>query len=61
MYPQYIYTAKFQGDKTISSKVEFIVINSQSHMLLIVDEDNTGSFNENQIAGEMFGCDCAII
>ena len=62
MYPQYMYTAKFQGDKTISSKVEFIVTNSQSHMLLIVEdkhEDNTGSFNdwsENQIAGEMFGC-----
>jgi hypothetical protein len=62
MYPQYMYTAKFQGDKTISSKVEFIVTNSQSYVLLIVEdkhEDNTGSFNdwsENQIAGEMFGC-----
>ena len=39
MYPQYMYTAKFQGDKTISSKVEFIVTNSQSHMLLIVEDD----------------------
>ncbi|KAI8576784.1 hypothetical protein K450DRAFT_274365 [Umbelopsis ramanniana AG] len=62
MYPQYMYTAKFQGDKTIRCKVEFIVTNSQSYVLLIVEdkhEDNTGSFNdwsENKIAGEMFGC-----
>ncbi|KXN73251.1 hypothetical protein CONCODRAFT_3931 [Conidiobolus coronatus NRRL 28638] len=61
MYPQYEYSALFKNSK-ITSKVEFIVINSGKYVLLIVEDkhkDNTGYFNnwsENQIAGEMFGC-----